>query len=217
MFEKLAYKISAWNRNRKWQIFLQTICPQADEHILDVGFTNTEYSNTDNYLEKNYKYQNKITALGVGESHEEFSQKYPQIKAVLYSGGDFPFVHNQFDIVWSNAVIEHVGDINKQEKFLREMLRVGKKIFFTTPNKLFPIEIHTRVPLLHIFLNKKKFDAFLGMINKKWAQGDYMNLLGKKNLQGLLEKCGVENYKIIKNKFLGFTMDFVVVINGYEK
>ncbi|MFZ2189859.1 MAG: methyltransferase domain-containing protein [Candidatus Magasanikiibacteriota bacterium] len=214
MFERLAYNISAWNRGRKWKIFFQEIQPGANDRVLDIGFTNIEYSQTDNYLEKNYPYQNKITALGIDKNSDNFVKLYPQVKTVLYSGGSFPFEDGQFGIVWSNAVIEHVGGREKQILFLQEMLRVGKKIFFTTPNKFFPVEIHTRVPLLHIILSKNKFDWFLSFINKKWATGDYMNLLGEKDLVALLEKCNVKKYKIIKNRFCGFVMDFVVVIDN---
>lgn len=48
----LAYKVSAWNRRRKWHLFLSEIQPTPATTILDVGFSEQEYSNTDNYLEK---------------------------------------------------------------------------------------------------------------------------------------------------------------------
>ena len=214
MLEKLAYKISAWNRKRKWDLFNKEIAPKNSDTILDVGFTNTEYSDTDNYLEKNYSFKNKITALGVGDSYVDFSKRYPEVEVILYDGGIFPFDDKHFDIVWSNAVIEHVGNRKKQITFLKELHRVGKKVFFTTPNKFFPVEVHTRIPLLHILLGKKQFDWFLKIINKKWARGDYMNLSSKKDLVGMLESCDVKKYSIIKNRFFGFVIDFVVIINN---
>ncbi len=54
-----------------------------------------------------------------------------------------------FDVVFSNAVIEHVGDRERQEALVREALRVGRRVFVTTPNRWFPIEVHTRLPFVH--------------------------------------------------------------------
>ena len=60
-----------------------------------------------------------------------------------------PFADGSFDVVFSNAVIEHVGDIDRQRLFVAEALRVGRRVFLTTPNRWFPIEVHTRLPLVH--------------------------------------------------------------------
>lgn len=43
------------------------------------------------------------------------------------------------DLVFSNSVIEHVGDFANQKKMADEMMRVGKHIYLQTPNKFFPI------------------------------------------------------------------------------
>jgi len=109
----LAYKISVRNRERKLRLFLVKMKPSCDSKILDVGYTNKEYSDTDNYFEKHYPYPEKITALGV-EDPKEFKTKYKKIKVVRYNGGVFPFKTNEFDICWSNATIEHVGSREKQ-------------------------------------------------------------------------------------------------------
>lgn len=206
----LAYKISAFNRGRKWETFMREIQPSPEMKVLDVGFSENEYSATDNYLEKHYPYPEMLTALGVDEP-KKFKERYPKVKAVQYDGTIFPFEDKQFDICWSNAVIEHVGDRDKQLIFLSEIRRVAKRVFFTTPNRLFPVEVHTRTPLLHL-LPKNIFDGYLSLIGKKWATGDYMHLLSYGDITGLLSKAGIRDYKIIKNRFFGFTIDFVVVI-----
>jgi hypothetical protein len=46
----LAYKISAYNRMRKWQLFLTEFAPTPTLRVLDVGFDAKEYSNTDNFI-----------------------------------------------------------------------------------------------------------------------------------------------------------------------
>lgn len=208
---KLANIISRFNRNRKWKLFLKYIQFDDKTKILDAGFCDKEYSLNDNYFEKNYPFKNNITALGV-TGNEYFSKNYPEVKAVLYDGFIFPFKNKTFNICWSNAVIEHVGDFEKQLLFVKEMCRVASVIFFTTPNRLFPIEVHTRTPLLHL-ISWKLFQKYLKLIGKSWATGDYMNLLTKKSIILLLKNAGVKNFEIFCNRFLGFTLDFVIIIN----
>ena len=129
-----------------------------------------------------------------------------------YDGNRFPFENKKFDVCWSNAVIEHVGDKTKQIMFLKEIKRVANRAFVTTPNKFFPIEVHTCVPLLH-FLPKKLFDKYLLFIGQKWATGNYMNLLSLKDIGIFLKESGISRYKIIKNKLLFFTLDFIIYFN----
>jgi SAM-dependent methyltransferase len=55
------------------------------------------------------------------------------------------FEDNSFDIVFSNSVLEHVGDFADQKMMIDEVSRVGKRIFIQTPNYYFPIEPHFHV------------------------------------------------------------------------
>jgi len=49
-----------------------------------------------------------------------------------------PFKDNEFDVVFSNSVIEHVGSYQDQEKMALEIQRVGKVFFVQTPNYYSP-------------------------------------------------------------------------------
>ncbi len=206
----ISNKISCYNRNRKYKYFLDTFKPQPNDTILDVGFNDSEFSDNDNFLERFYPYQSKITALGI-MGNEFFSKKYPEVNVVLYDGKKFPFEDKSFDIGWSNAVIEHVGDHEAQLFFLKELLRTCKKLYFTTPNRFFPIEVHTKIPFLH-WLPKPLFDKIILKTPKRWAAGDYMNLLSIRQAKSLLKDANVTNYKIKKNYFGGFVMDFCVIV-----
>lgn len=59
------------------------------------------------------------------------------------------FGQNEFDIVHSNSVIEHVGNWNKIKDFAREVSRVGPNLFVQTPYFWFPIEPHFIKLLYH--------------------------------------------------------------------
>lgn len=214
--DSLIYKIAAFNRKKKWNLFYEIIYPTNKDTILDVGYTEIEYSKIDNFLEKNYLYPENITALGLTEP-VEFSKKYPKVKAVKYDGFIFPFEDKVYDICWSNAVLEHVGSQERQVLFLKEINRIAKIAYITTPNRYFPIEVHTRIPFLH-FLPKKIFDKLLKYFNKEWAGEDYMYLLSLKDIKKVLKQAEIFNYKIIKNKLLFFTLDFIIIFgDNYSK
>lgn len=206
----IAQQISVFNRQRKLKELLDILQPTEKTTILDVGFSEEEYSPGDNYLEKHYEWPAQITALGT-DTPDKFLKRYPLVKAVKYEGYNFPFSDQSFDICVSNAVIEHVGDHERQLHFLKELKRVGKKIFFTTPNRYFPVEVHTRTLLLH-WLPEKIFDRCLLWIGKKWATNGYMNLLSERKIRRLLKEAGINDYRIIRNRYFFFVMDFVVIV-----
>src|SRR5262245_25250334 len=68
---------------------------------------------------------------------------------VFADGCRLPFRDRSFDVVFSNSVIEHVGDARRQEEFAREIARVGVRYFVQTPNRWFPVEHHLLTPLIH--------------------------------------------------------------------
>jgi len=204
----LAYRFSAYNRQRKWQRFVELVAPTADTTILDVGYSDQEYSATDNFLEKHYPWPQRITALGI-EEPLEFGPRYPEVTVVQYDGSEFPFDDGQFDVCWSNAVVEHVGDHDRQRMFLSEIRRVSRRAFVTTPNLLFPIEVHTRTPFLH-WLPKPWFDQFLHWTRRDWATGDYMHLLSRGAVERLLDEAGVVQPEILTNRLGPFVLDFIV-------
>lgn len=206
---KFIDQIGDKNRKRKYDMFCQYFKPAANTKILDIGASEWEYRSTGNLLEKKYPYPERITALGVQE-FVQFKKKYPRVNIVKYNGGVFPFKDKSFDVCWCNAVLEHVGNRENQEFFLREIKRVAGRAFVTTPNKRFIYEPHSKLLLFH-YLPKKYFDWILLKIGKRWATGDYMHLLSKRDLIELLRKCNITDYDIIENKLLGLTVDFVIV------
>ena len=81
----------------------------------------------------------------------------PRTKAELAAAGCWvagdgralPFRDAAFDVVFSNSVIEHVGDAESQRRFAREIARVGRAYWVETPNRWFPVEQHLLTPLVH--------------------------------------------------------------------
>jgi len=78
--------------------------------------------------------------------HDRVNLPWPYVRG---TGLALPFGGQSFDVVLSNAVIEHVGGRPEQERFVAEHLRVAARWVITTPNRWFPIEPHTGVFLRH--------------------------------------------------------------------
>jgi SAM-dependent methyltransferase len=209
LVERIAGYVSGRSRRRKYAEFIETLKPSGDDTIIDVGVNDREYSANDNYLEKHYPHPERITAVSQ-QSLDYFRARYPKVTAVIGDGLKLPFPDRNFDIVFSNAVIEHVGDRDRQLLFIRELRRVAGRGYMTTPNRHFPIEVHTRIPLLHLLLPKRWFDRFLAVIGKGWAAGDYMHLLSRRDLESLLKAAAIDNYRITATRIAGIPLTYTV-------
>ena len=124
-----------------------------DIGVDDFGFGDADTSEhgscaTLNFFEQAYPWPERITAVGQHEG-ATFTARYPTIRYVQGNASELPFEDSSFDVVFSNAVIEHVGDAEAQRRFVAEALRVAPRAFITTPNRWFPVEVHTRLPLVH--------------------------------------------------------------------
>jgi len=137
--------ISPRFRRRRFERFVDYVQPKPTDRILDVGGYPGTWSEHDPVA-------GSIDMLNTHEADEFDPEEFPDHQ-MSYRVGDGCALDDvsdgEYDIVFSNSVIEHVGDWEKQKAFASEMLRVGKKVWIQTPNYHFPIEPHALSLGLH--------------------------------------------------------------------
>jgi hypothetical protein len=151
MLRRVASRVSMRSRERKLQLFLDLLQPGSETTVVDVGVTDAPFGagSTDNFFEARYPWPERITAVGHTEL-DRFAAAFPHVRAVRADGRDLPFGSAEFDLGFSNAVVEHVaGGRDGQRQFVHELCRVARRVFVTTPNRHFPLEVHTLLPFVH--------------------------------------------------------------------
>jgi SAM-dependent methyltransferase len=174
---KLADRVSLRSRERKLGLFLETIAPTAETTVLDVGADDAAFGTdggcaTLNFFEAQYPWPERITAVGITPG-ERFAAAFPHVRYVQGDACALPFAEDEFDVLFSNAVIEHVGGPERQQAFADEALRVARRLFVTTPNRWFPLELHTRLPLVH-WLPERASHRLYDLVGKPWAKENHL-------------------------------------------
>jgi hypothetical protein len=180
--------------------------------IIDVGVSGKAKIETENLFLETFQLDDSLyTGLGV-QDLTELSRIHKKKKLVTYPGGIFPFGDNEFSWAFSNAVIEHVGDSDQQLLFINEMLRVAENVFFTTPNKFFPVESHTNAILIHWSSGNLFYDWCKK--NKPYWNRDNLNLLSHSDLRDLMVRSDAVEFEILSNRTLGWPMTYTIVCHN---
>jgi hypothetical protein len=148
---RAASRVSLWSRERKLRLFLEIYRPGPGTSVVDVGVTDAPFGggSTDNFFEALYPWPERITAVG-HTGLERFEAAFPRVRAVQADGRALPFDDGEFELGFSNAVVEHVaGGREGQRRFVSELCRVSRRVFVTTPNRWFPVDPHTLLPFAH--------------------------------------------------------------------
>ncbi len=212
---------NSWSANlraKRFELFnkLIAIIPtqQAPINILDAGGV-ADFWERSGLLEKNDININ-ITTININPFYEQYGTKNSKIKIITGDATNmYQFQDKEFDVIFSNSVIEHVGDYNAQRRMASEIMRVGKRYFIQTPNLYFPIEPHFLFPGFQFFPISFRAELLnhyhLGWVKKETDKSEArsvvesIKLLSKKKFLGLFP--GANFYE---EKFLGLTKSFIV-------
>jgi putative flippase GtrA len=184
----LPVRLAARQRRVMYAAFIRHFSPGPQDTVLDVGATSERSYEASNYLEAWYPYKAQVIACGVDDA-SFLEEEYPGMRFVRADGRDLPFPDASFDFVHSSAVLEHVGSSGAQADFIRELRRVARRgVFLTTPNRWFPVEFHSLLPLVH-WLPPRGFRAVLRALgHAELAQEAHLHLLGPSDVRALCER-----------------------------
>ena len=116
------------------------------------------------------------------------------------------FEDGAFDIVYSNSVIEHVGDNDDQRRMADEVRRVGKAYMVQTPNLYFPIEPHFYFPFYQFLPERVRVELLrhfdLGWFRKTpdrdaaTERVRSVRLLSRRDLEGLFPEADIATERL---------------------
>lgn len=188
--------------------FLNLFAPTASMSILDVGGYPSTWIDTGASA--------AITVLNIHPINYERHSGHPLIETVVGNGCELNFGDRQFDIVFSNSVIEHLGTSDKQKAFAEECRRVGNSYWVQTPARSFFVEPHLITPFIHFLPVKlqrkllRNFTVWGWLTRPSTSDIDAflaeIRLLSREEMEELFPEAD-----IICEKFLGFTKSYVAV------
>lgn len=208
--DSIPIRLANSQRRVMFDRFLLECAVKPSDTILDVGVTSDQSYASSNYVEAWYPHKDRIVAAGIDDA-QFLEDLYPGVKFVFANGLDLPFADREFDVVHSSAVLEHVGSLANQAQLVRECARAAKRaIFLTTPNRWFPVEFHTSLPLAH-WLPKPVFRNVLGHTSLRFfADEANLNLMSARELQRIGLAVPGWTLRVIGIRLFGLTSNLVI-------
>jgi hypothetical protein len=175
-------------RRRMFDLFRRECAVTPQTKVLDIGVSTVETPEA-NVLEKLYPYPHMLTCAGLSDGGE-FQRQYPNLNYIsIERGRRLPFDDGEFDVAYSNAVLEHVGTAQDRAFFIAEAMRISRCVFFTVPNRWFPVEHHTGICLLH-YVPAVFRRVLENGPQSYWCDATNLDFLSKSALQKELSQFG---------------------------
>jgi hypothetical protein len=200
-------KISPLFRRRRMEQFLELMRPGATTPVLDLGGYPWEW------LEARVSFPVVMPNVDVPPGLEVFQPQFTMLHADATA---LPVRDQEFEVVYSNSVIEHLGTWDRQLAFAREARRTGRKLWVQTPARSFPFEPHLMAPFVHYFSKgiQSRFVRWFtlwGLLTRpSRARVEGMlrelRLLSYQEMQALFPDC-----QILRERFLGLTKSYIAV------
>lgn len=186
-------------REQRYRLFVELCGLRPEDRVIDVG------AGWGAALER-FNTVNPIVAVDLKPDSSGWLAS-PNVTVLQADGTRLPFADAEFDVGFSNSVIEHVPR-HLQPAFASEMERVARRYFVQTPNRYFPIEPHYQLPLFQ-FLPRSIRRALNRRFTLGWqarGQWEEIELLSARDLRRLFP--GAE---IHRERLLGLTKSLIAV------
>lgn len=178
-------------RKQKLDLFFELAGDCAQQSLLDLG-GHSSAGMAGEFLPLYQAFRN-VTVVNISARRLQFPTT-ARIRRVAADACSLPFASQSFDWVFSNAVIEHVGNWEAQKRFAAEVRRVARRGYYvTTPNKRFPIEPHTYLPIYQYMpavVQRRMIVFATGWVNT-YEHASHIRLLTMKQMRELFPHAQV--------------------------
>jgi SAM-dependent methyltransferase len=139
---------------------------------------------------------------------------------IFADGCQLPFRDKSFDVVFSNSVIEHLGDPRRHQQYAQEIARVGMRYFVQTPNRWFPVEPHLLTPFIHFLPQRwqkpmiEKFTIWEWIARPRPDQRAFYLAHYLRDIQlldGRAMRRLFPDARLIRERFLGLTKSLIAI------
>jgi hypothetical protein len=170
----LAFRV----RRKVFDVFMREFGPDAGMRVADFGVTGKRDHRVHHFFEALYPHRQRLTAIGRAEEGAGWlTDAFPGLTYLEADLRRIPVPDDYFDAGLCNAVVEHAGSRQQQAALIAEVCRVSRNVMFTTPNRWFPVELHTFLPLVH-WLPDRLYRRLLKTLGFRYfAEVSNLNLL----------------------------------------
>lgn len=199
-------------RNEMFELFKNKLSKISVNSFLDIGTTEENLLKSSNFFVKKFKYI-KIKKSISDQDIDKKNFNHFLKKSITSNFESQELALFKSDLVISSATIEHVGSFENQKKMIENIIGLTNKIFFiTTPYRFYPIDFHTKIPIIHM-LPKKIHRSILNLFKlEDFAKEENLNLLDITDIKDLLKSINSRNFKIkiLNIKLFGIISNLII-------
>lgn len=178
-------------RAKRFERMVAALAPQPDWRVLDVGGGPGDWG----------EHRPRVGEIDCLNLAEELPYAVAGYRYLSGDGCRMDLPTAGYDLAYSNSVIEHVGDFERQAAFAAEVCRVGKAVWVQTPARACPIEAHVLLPVVHWLPRPLRRSLAMAFSPRRWLfrEGkdgvgrmvDETRLLGRAEMKRLFPDCEI--------------------------
>ena len=202
--------VSSKQRKKRFGFFLE-YCNELKKplKILDLGGSDYYWKHLDMTGNRDFE-------ILILNNEIQDTDSFSNISFMKKDVRDLGFIKDkEYDLVYSNSLIEHLKSFDEQKKLANEIDRIGKRYFIQTPNYYFPVEPHFLFPFFQ-FLSVEMKTKWISKHDLGWYKkepdpfkakelAESVHLLSEKELKKIFRGC-----EIYKEKYFLLTKSFIV-------
>jgi hypothetical protein len=201
-FQHFLRGFSATHRTQRMQVLVDEMNIKSGMTVLDLGGQPEIWDSVPAKL--------NITILNLPGIARAERPSHHNITYVIGDACDVTGLDGQrFDFIFSNSVIEHVGDASKRAAFAEQVKKFKIPYWVQTPSIYFPIEAHNGMPFWWFYPPALRRRIVAGWKKKlpDWTEMvETTDIVMKSELRTLFPSA-----KIITERVMGFPKSYVVV------